>query len=106
MTELLHELYEVERLQILAGDPEGAHLRREYLLRRAAVLDRLAETPERVDWVIDYVIHAALAARDLLEHDATHSSTHGAIPADAACWGNDPRGYARQEHRAWIIDTL
>ncbi|MCG0061754.1 hypothetical protein L0F81_00370 [Streptomyces tricolor] len=105
MSELLGELYAVERLQILAGDSDGAQLRREYLVRRAAVLDRLAEEPAQPDWVMDYVIHAGVAARELREHDLTHSSTRGAIPADAACWTDSPRGYVRQEHRAWIIDN-
>jgi hypothetical protein len=100
--DLLHELHAVQRLHTLSTEPEGTHLTREYLVRRAAALDRLADHPQHPERAIDHIADADIYARELLAHDITHNTTQGPIPAGAPCWTDNPRNYARQEHRAWI----
>ncbi|MBW5420302.1 hypothetical protein GKQ77_01785 [Streptomyces sp. BG9H] len=100
----LPELYAVQHLQILATESGGEHLYREFLVRRAAVLDRFADKPQPPEWAIDQIAYADSYARDLLAYDLMHGSTRGPLPAGAPCWTQNPRGYARQEHRAWIVD--
>jgi hypothetical protein len=103
----LDEIYTVQRLAVLTGDSDGAPLVREYLVRRAAVADRLAEGDiTDAAGVADFVHDAVHYARALLGHDMMEGATLGPIPATAPCWSDDPRGYARQEHRAWILASL
>ncbi|WP_369214696.1 hypothetical protein [Streptomyces flavofungini] len=101
--DILGELHAVQRLHLLATEPGGEHLHREYLVRRAAVLDRLADDPQAPVWAIEHIADADSYARDLLAHDLIHSTGCGPVPADADCWTDSPRGYARQEHRAWVL---
>jgi hypothetical protein len=96
---LLTELYAVQRLEIFRLEPDGESLQREFLIRRAAVIDRLSEHPTQPDWVSDQIIYAALYARELVDHDLVHGTGLGPIPP--AHWIEDPIGYARQEHREW-----
>ncbi|MEW2034893.1 hypothetical protein AB0901_30880 [Streptomyces roseifaciens] len=97
-------MYAVQRLAVLVGDSDGKHLLREYLVRRAAILDRLADDviADPAD-VADIVHDAVHYARTLREHDLQTGATHGNIPASDPHWDEDPRGYSQQEHRAWVI---
>ncbi|MFJ2868065.1 hypothetical protein [Kitasatospora sp. NPDC087314] len=61
-------------------------LRREFLLRRAAMCDRVALRGGDAD--PEQVAGAVLTAHQLAEHDR--------VTAD-----DDPRGYVRQQYRAW-----
>ncbi|MFC5144281.1 hypothetical protein [Streptomyces aureoversilis] len=103
MEELLRELTAAQQLGILAGDSDGAHRTREYLVRRAAIMDRFADVDLRCDAPGDAELDAVRYAEALLGHDLLNGSTCGPIPARAECWHANPRGYARQEHRAWIL---
>ncbi|MEV6167565.1 hypothetical protein AB0L99_04965 [Streptomyces sp. NPDC051954] len=64
---------------------------RDYYLRKAALLDRIAllDEPDEPDG--DTTATAEAAALHLLDMD--HAPTHAA---------NDPRGYVRQEYAHWV----
>ncbi|UJV43824.1 hypothetical protein CVT30_31910 [Streptomyces sp. AMCC400023] len=100
MEHVLRELYAVQRLAIESGDSAGAPQVREYLVRRAAVLDRLVDDAAG-HWD---PAEADRYAKALIGHDLLHDSARGPIPAGAPCWRDVPRGYARQEHRAWVLE--
>ncbi|ANZ19941.1 hypothetical protein SNOUR_33550 [Streptomyces noursei ATCC 11455] len=107
--QFLRELTAVQRLGILSDDNQGGHLAREYLVRRAAALDRLAETddpggPLTALHSADTVLDAVHYAHALIEYDSQHRTTRGPIPAHAPCWEENPRGYARQEHAMWLLE--
>ncbi|MFF3015833.1 hypothetical protein [Streptomyces sp. NPDC057939] len=103
MDSLLAELIAVQRLGILVGDSDGGHLVREFLVRRAGASDRLADVdgghPGEAAATLMDAIHYA---EELLTYDFLNEGTLGPLPADAPCWSGNERGYARQEHRAWI----
>ncbi|MGI5341877.1 hypothetical protein ACQEVS_32965 [Streptomyces sp. CA-181903] len=98
---LMVELVTVQRLGVLAE--EEPERRREFLVRRAAAADRYidADVPDVADREADVVLDAVHYARALLEYDRAHGTGLGPVAAGAACWQEDARGYARQEHRAW-----
>ena len=70
------------------GRPTYALLRREFWLRKAAVLDRIAHADESQGITGDASELATRAARRLVELDST----------DATC---DPRAYVRQQYAQW-----
>lgn len=76
---------------------------REYWLRKAALLDRIAISDEEDGITSDSADLATEAARRLIAHDMSDpSNCHGAPyrpehPATAA----NPRGYVRQEYAHW-----
>ena len=70
------------------GRPTGALLGREFWLRRAAVLDRIALGDEVESVFGDACEVAADAARRLLDTDKVEEIT-------------DPRGYVRQQYATW-----
>ncbi|WP_406273671.1 hypothetical protein OHT93_26050 [Streptomyces sp. NBC_00191] len=70
------------------GRPTGALLGREFWLRKAAVLDRIALGDAAQDLFSDACEAATDAARHLLDTDQAEGIT-------------DPRGYVRQEYAAW-----
>ncbi|MGG7570340.1 hypothetical protein [Streptomyces sirii] len=79
---------------------------RDFLVRRAAALDRMAEVDhpaQRPQDAAETVTDAVGCALELLEWDTEHTTACGPIPASAAHWRDDPRGYAQQEHRAWVL---
>ncbi|WP_171117687.1 hypothetical protein [Streptomyces sp. Z423-1] len=86
-----------------ADKPFGESLGREYWLRKAALLDRIALRDEEDGLSGDAAEVATEAARRLIAHDRDgEGDYHGASywpehPATAA----DPRGYVRQEYAHW-----
>ncbi|MEU7400070.1 hypothetical protein [Streptomyces sp. NPDC044948] len=104
MIALSAELATALRLGDLCRDSDGASLVREYLVRRAAAGDRLAEAGTREPDNEPIVDNAEHFARELMDHDFLNGGTLGPLPVDAPCWSDNPRGYARQEHRAWVIE--
>ncbi|MXM64804.1 hypothetical protein GR925_15465 [Streptomyces sp. HUCO-GS316] len=89
--------------QTAADKPFGKDLDREYWLRKAALLDRIAMRDEEDRVTGDAAEVATEAARRLIAHDRDgEGDYHGAPywpehPATAA----DPRGYVRQEYAHW-----
>ncbi|MER6442345.1 hypothetical protein ABT275_39405 [Streptomyces sp. NPDC001185] len=66
-----------------------------YLLRRAALSDRLAlEYPE----VEQFVVEALKTADRLVEFDRARGSHRGPAEPGARIWANYHRGYVRQEY--------
>ncbi|MFJ2566713.1 hypothetical protein ACIO02_27900 [Streptomyces sp. NPDC087568] len=89
--------------QTAADKPFGGHLGREFWLRKAALLDRIALRAEEDDTPGDAAEVAAEAARRLIEHDRSgEGDYHGAPywPEHPATTAN-PRGYVRQEYVHW-----
>lgn len=77
--------------------------RREFLVRRAAAADRLADANGGHPVAAAEVIHEALLyARALLDHDLLNGTGRGPVPPESGT--DDPRGYARQEHRVWVLE--
>ncbi|WP_328674546.1 hypothetical protein OG905_21045 [Streptomyces sp. NBC_00322] len=70
------------------GRPTGALLGREFWLRKAAVLDRIALGDENGEAFGDACEAATEAARRLLDLDRAEGIT-------------DPRGYVRQQYALW-----
>ncbi|MER7972306.1 hypothetical protein ABTX35_25510 [Streptomyces sp. NPDC096080] len=101
--DLLNEIYEVQRLHLRSTELDGEQLTREFLLRRAAVIDRLADSPLDPDEAAQQLIDADTYARELLAHDLANGTSHGPIPAGDLRWTDHPRSYARQEHEAWVL---
>ncbi|MEU7597297.1 hypothetical protein AB0B79_30335 [Streptomyces sp. NPDC039022] len=103
--DITRELVGVSRLELdtrLSRD--GGGRTREFLVRRAAVLDRLAEDDggsPPAD-AAEKVVDAMEYAQALIEYDREHGTTRGAVPVTASCWEDDPGGYVRQEHAAWV----
>ncbi|MFJ5775744.1 hypothetical protein [Streptomyces sp. NPDC093094] len=89
--------------QTAADKPFGVDLHREYWLRKAALLDRIALREDEDGATGDAAEVATEAARRLIEYDRDgEGDYHGAPywpdhPATAA----DPRGYVRQEYAHW-----
>ncbi|MEV0957364.1 MULTISPECIES: hypothetical protein [Streptomyces] len=74
--------------QAAAGKPFGTRMGREFWLRKAALLDRIALSGEAARHGGDAIAAAELAAARLMELDDT----------DAIC---DPRNYVRQQYALW-----
>ncbi|QKZ20595.1 hypothetical protein [Streptomyces chartreusis] len=101
------ELVELsERLQVEAstaaikGEPyePDEHQERLYLLRRAALADRLSiEYPD----VEEFVTDAAQMAHRLAEFDRQHDTHVGPIGPTAIEWDPSHRPYVRQEYDHW-----
>ncbi|TSB21863.1 hypothetical protein [Streptomyces benahoarensis] len=90
----------------VAARPISNGLSREFWLRKAALLDRiaLAETDERYKAEADAV--AAKAAHRLARYDRERGSgpfatRNGPLPPDSPQWGSSYRPYVRQEYAAW-----
>ena len=89
--------------QTATDTPFGCDLGREYWLRKAAVLDRIALRTEDDGLTSDATDAAIEAARQLIAHDRDREGgCHGTPyrpehPATAA----NPRGYVRQEYAHW-----
>ncbi|MBL3669802.1 hypothetical protein JL475_28230 [Streptomyces sp. M2CJ-2] len=89
--------------QTAADKPFGEDLDREYWLRKAALLDRIALRDEEDGLRGDAAEVATEAARRFIAYDRDgEGDYHGAPywpehPATAA----DPRGYVRQEYAHW-----
>ena len=92
---LLRELAELEGRLYAADTP--ARLR-EYLLARADIALRYLDLPDTDDPQAEP--DADATSRRLLDHDRTHASHQGPIPAQDPRWTADPRGYTRQEAAA------
>ncbi|WP_424213581.1 hypothetical protein ACN20G_16670 [Streptomyces sp. BI20] len=93
------------RTVLLADDPA---VKREYYLRKAALLDRIALNENLLVGSADNAVDSAEnAARQLLDHD----TTHGRFDPDTACGTSVvpvpahatayPRGYVRIEYATW-----
>jgi hypothetical protein len=107
--ELLHgitrEMTAVYRLGIEISEDADDQRRREYMVRRAAAADRLSDVDGGHPVTAAETIHDALHyARALLAHDRFDGTGRGPVPADDPSWLDDPRGYARQEHRVWVLE--
>ncbi|NUK71103.1 hypothetical protein HRW23_20245 [Streptomyces lunaelactis] len=84
------------------GRPTGALLGREFWLRKAALLDRVA-LAEDEDQSADAVELATEAARRLIEFDRAGEEQYAGVPhgPDHPDTKAKPRGYVRQEYAAW-----
>lgn len=97
------ELAAVLRLSDDHSALPGAPRERELLVRRAGVLDRQAEADDDpASFAAEQITDAADYALQLLAYDREHATTCGSVPAADPRWDEDPRGYARQEHAAWM----
>ncbi|MFF5130980.1 hypothetical protein ACFY41_29165 [Streptomyces syringium] len=101
--EIPAETHAVLRLQVTSGDhaapPEEV---REYLLRHAALADRVAE--ESGDG--DDQARAEKMGRALLDHDRRHGLKGSPYPPDHEIWTHrGPRAYTRQEYVTWHRPT-
>lgn len=74
----------------------GQDLEREYWLRKAALLDRIALLDETEELYGDASEAALAAAACLLDMDQARTGSN--VPTHAAM---DPRGYVRQEYAHW-----
>ncbi|OAR26014.1 hypothetical protein A8W25_11015 [Streptomyces sp. ERV7] len=89
--------------QAAVDKPFGKDLDREYWLRKAALLDRIALQDEADGFHGDACEVATEAARRLIERDRDGEGDHRGTPywpehpASAA----DPRAYVRQEYAHW-----
>ncbi len=88
-------------------DAPGFELNREFWLRRAALLDRLALREAEsygAETTVPLIRTAEMAASGLVEYDTAH---HGLSPkgADLAA-GEDHRAYVREEYRAWSLAQI
>ncbi|TJZ55869.1 hypothetical protein FCH28_11315 [Streptomyces piniterrae] len=86
-----------------ATRPFGTTLGREFWLRKAALLDRIAVADETEGWTSDATKLATEGARRLLQFDRDGDGRYGGAPhwpehpqAEA-----DPRAYVRQEYAHW-----
>lgn len=82
-----------DELTVSPGDPQRE---RAYRVHRAALAEGEDPATREQD--------AEDTARRLLQHDRTHGTGRGPVPADDPRWDTDPRGYARQEHAAAVRD--
>ncbi|EGX61137.1 hypothetical protein [Streptomyces sp. P17] len=107
---LLHETNVVEQLsnkltgQAIHNGAIDAQLQRQYLVRRAALADRADSLQRATGFAITSEVDADLAARHLLDWDREHHTGQGTVPAAAARWDADPRGYVHQEHASLCRD--
>ncbi|UUU21695.1 hypothetical protein [Streptomyces sp. DSM 40750] len=102
---IAREMTAVYALGLDIGEDAHHERRREYMVRRAAAADRLSDSDGGDPIAAAETIHDAVHyARALLAHDRLDDTGRGPLPAHDPRWLDDPRGYARQEHRAWILD--
>jgi hypothetical protein len=90
----------------LSDMPGDEPITREYWIRKAAALDRIALQVPGPD-----TEQAATEAADALNvHDAIHDTTAGPIGPDMPIWKShahgNPRGYTRQEYPLWRRQDL
>jgi hypothetical protein len=87
----------------LTENPHGREVDREYWLRKAALLDRIALEHEAEGVHNDTDEIAANAARQLIEIDQDHKGDHSGNPhgPDHPATLAHPRGYVRQEYAVW-----
>ncbi|MFI0262525.1 hypothetical protein ACH4OW_26190 [Streptomyces sp. NPDC017056] len=91
----------------VGGHGDNRPLTREYLVRRAAALDRLAEAelpPGQAPCAAEYLVDANEYAQVLLDYGRAYGTTRGPAPAGNLCWDEDPRHYTRQEHAMWVLE--
>ncbi|MFD8219476.1 hypothetical protein ACFV2U_38760 [Streptomyces sp. NPDC059697] len=87
----------------LAKNPHGRDVDREYWLRKAAVLDRIALEYEADGVHTDTDAIAANAAHQLIEIDQDREGDHSGAPygPEHPATLAHPRGYVRQEYAVW-----
>jgi hypothetical protein len=89
--------------QTAADKPSGKNLGREYWLRKAALLDRIALRDEEDGSTSDATTVATEAARRLIDHDTDGEGDYHGAPywPDHPATTANPRGYVRQEYAHW-----
>ncbi|MFB8773476.1 hypothetical protein [Streptomyces broussonetiae] len=89
--------------QTAADKPFGVDLNREYWLRKAALLDRIALRDEEDGLTGDAAEVATEAAQRLIEHDRDGEGDYHCAPywPEHPATAADPRGYVRQEYAHW-----
>ncbi|MFR0353568.1 hypothetical protein [Streptomyces sediminimaris] len=89
--------------QTAADKPFGQDLGREYWLRKAALLDRIALRDEEDGSTSDATAVATEAARRLIAHDQDGEGDYYGAPywPEHPATAADPRGYVRQEYAYW-----
>ncbi|MCX4610714.1 hypothetical protein [Streptomyces mirabilis] len=89
--------------QTIADKPFGEDLDREYWLRKAALLDRIALRDEQEGLTGDADEAATEAARRFVDYDRDDNGGHhdGPIRAMQPRAAAQPRGYVRQEYAHW-----
>ncbi|NGO14068.1 hypothetical protein G5C60_42380 [Streptomyces sp. HC44] len=90
--------------QTAADKPFGEDLDREYWLRKAALLDRIALQGEADGFHGDACGAATEAARRLIERDRDGDGDHHGTPywPEHPATAADPRAYVRQEYAHWV----
>lgn len=105
LLQITREMTAVHQLGTEIGDDPDHPRRREYRIRRAAAADRFADGDGiHVIQSAEAVADAVHYAEALLAVDRLDDTGRGPIPAHDPRWTDDPRGYARQEHRAWVLE--
>ncbi|MFF0204781.1 hypothetical protein [Streptomyces sp. NPDC005017] len=89
--------------QTAADKPHGADMDREYWLRKAAVLDRIALSDEEDNVTGDATEAATQAARWLIAYDQVGKHDYHGAPhrPEHPATNAEPRGYVRQEYAHW-----
>ncbi|MEU5516098.1 hypothetical protein AB0H65_17005 [Streptomyces griseoaurantiacus] len=89
--------------QTAADKPFGTELGREFWLRKAALLDRIALSDEQDGAPGESSEVATEAARRLIEHDQNGPGDYYGAPywPEHPATAADPRGYVRQEYAHW-----
>ncbi|MEU6544080.1 hypothetical protein [Streptomyces sp. NPDC046859] len=89
--------------QTAADKPFGVDLNREYWLRKAALLDRIALREDEDGVTGDAAEAAKEAARRLIEYDRDGEGDYHGVPywPEHPATAADPRGYVRQEYAHW-----
>ncbi|GAA0496496.1 hypothetical protein [Streptomyces olivaceiscleroticus] len=94
----------------VATHASGMRLSREFWLRKAALLDRLAIREAEEEGIPEVVAEAgtlaARAAHRLAQYDRERgggpfATSNGPIPPDSPLWDPSYRPYVRQEYAAW-----
>ncbi|MFH8404288.1 hypothetical protein ACH4FX_05870 [Streptomyces sp. NPDC018019] len=97
----------------VAASPSGSGLSREFWLRKAALLDRIALRESAECTPADAAesnTTAAKAAHRLAQYDRQRGggplgTANGPIPPDSPLWHPSYRPYVRQEYAAWLRMT-
>ncbi|MEU8028022.1 hypothetical protein AB0C13_05215 [Streptomyces sp. NPDC049099] len=89
--------------QTVADKPFGVDLDREYWLRKAALLDRIALREDEDGVTGDAAEMATEAARRLIAYDRDGAGDYHGAPywPEHPATDADPRGYVRQEYAHW-----
>ncbi|WP_051831416.1 hypothetical protein [Streptomyces violens] len=94
----------------VATHASGTRLSREFWLRKAALLDRLAIREAEEEGIPEAMAEAdtlaARAAHRLAQYDRERgggpfATSNGPIPPDSPLWDPSYRPYVRQEYAAW-----